>query len=335
MKLYKKNNKIYVDYSLGAERIRKSLKLEWNKTNLNYVRSEVIPKLLKQTGQSKEYSLYELLDMVTEQVKTFKKVSTVYMLSSLISVTKRYVLNKPIDKYTVRDIENVSLAMYKDGYASGSIKNSINLLKRTFDLGIKLGVISFNPVFQIFIPNRKKMERIVYSKEQVKRLLENSDGELNTFLYLAVYTGARPGEILALTNEDLKDDRIVVRKTLAINTRNIQTTKTGKVREIVIPETLKSRLKYFSRFSLTYSTLTKQFQKLCKELSLPYGGLHSLRHTYASTLLNDRVDPLVIKELLGHRSLKMLENVYGHFMDYSKEDFDSINNSLNYGLVKI
>ena len=335
MKLYKKNNKIYVDYSIGAERIRKSLKLEWNKTNLNYVRSEVIPKLLKQTGQSKEYTLYELLDMLVDQVKTFKKVSTVYMLSSLISVTKKYVLNKSIDKYTIRDIENVSLAMYKDGYASGSIKNSINLLKRTFDLGIKLGVISFNPVFQIFIPSRKKMNRIAYSKEQVKALLENSNGELNTFLYLAVYTGARPGEILALTSEDLKGTRLVINKTLAINTKNIQSTKTGKPREVVMPEILQNRLKHFSRFSRTYSTLTKQFQKLCKELSLPYGGLHSLRHTYASILLNDKVDPLIIKELLGHQNLKMLENVYGHFMGYNKEDCNSINNSLNYGLVKI
>ncbi len=58
MKLYKKNNKIYVDYSIGAERIRKSLKLEWNKTNLNYVRSEIIPKLLKQTEYCNEYTLY-------------------------------------------------------------------------------------------------------------------------------------------------------------------------------------------------------------------------------------------------------------------------------------
>lgn len=334
MKLYKKNNKIYVDYSLGAERIRKSLKLEWNKTNLNYVRSEVIPKLLKQTEYCKEYTLYELLDMLLEQVKIYKKPSTVYSLITLISTTKKYITDKNISKYLVRDIENIVLTMYKNGYASGSIKNSISILKRAFDLGIKLGVISFNPVFKIEIPNRKKVHRIVYSKDQVKSLLEQSKGELNIFLYLALYTGARPGEILALTKEDIYEEYLVINKTLAINAKGVQTPKTGKTRKVFIPDILKDRLKDFKKFHKGYFTFVKQFQQLCKDLSVPYAGLHSLRHTYASILMNDRIDPLVIKELLGHQNLKMLENVYGHFLGYNETDKTDIKSSLNYGLTR-
>ncbi|WP_411508626.1 tyrosine-type recombinase/integrase [Campylobacter anatolicus] len=65
-------------------------------------------------------------------------------------------------------------------------------------------------------------------------------------------------------------------------------------------------------------------------LGLKYSGLHSLRHTYASILLNDKVNPLIIKENLGHKDLKMLENVYGHFTGLSNKDKLKLQNRLLY-----
>lgn len=330
MKLYKKNDKIYVDYLLGAKRIRKSLKLEWNKTNLNYVRSEIIPKLLKQTGESKRFLLSEALDEIIEQAKTYYKRNTISNQYICYKMIFRYLIDKEISKYTIRDIENFAVTMYRAGMSSGYIRNCLSLLKRGFDIGIKVNVISFNPVFKIQIPKRIRIERYVYSKEEVRLLLDSAQGELQTILYIAVYTGARIGEILALTKEDIKKEYITISKTISANKKFIGSTKNGLVREVYIVPELRGKLQNFKRFTHSYHRVVADFKKLCNRLNLPYTGLHSLRHTYASLLLNDKVNPLVIKQLLGHADMTMLNKVYGHFTGYQEEDINSVKNSLSF-----
>ncbi|MBE3021395.1 tyrosine-type recombinase/integrase [Campylobacter sp. 7477a] len=268
--------------------------------------------------------------MVLENTKAYKKPSTVDTTSTLLKTPKKYVIDKNITKYTVKDIEDVAYKMYSKGLASGSIKNLLGAIKRAFDIGIKLGIIGFNPVFNIKIPTRKIRSKCVYTKEQIKILLDNSCGELRTYLYVAIYTGARPGEILALTKEDIQGDYISISKTLINGTKTLQTPKNGCSRLVFIPECLRQELKDFKAFTIKYTTLLYKFKKLCMSLEVPYSGLHSLRHSYASILLNNKVNPMIIKEALGHKDLSMINTVYGHFLGYREQDKEAIKSSLDF-----
>ncbi|MBR8461598.1 site-specific integrase [Campylobacter sp. faydin G-105] len=332
MKLIKRNNIIYIDYLVGAKRIRKSLKLQWNKKNLNYVQSEVIPKLMKQIGLDKDYTLKELCEKVLEDSELKLKHSSYLSKKAIYSTIFKYLIDKNIKTYSVYDIQEFADKMYKDNYTSAYIKSLLNIISQAFTLAIKMAIVDFNPVFKISVKKRYKIVREIYSKEQIKLMLDEAKGYLKTFLYIAIFTGARAGEILALTQEDIKDDYIIINKTIVIRTGMIQTPKNGKTRYVYIPDELKEALKSFKGFNCSYATITQQFINLCNLLGLKYSGLHSLRHTYASILLNDKVNPLIIKENLGHKDLKMLENVYGHFTGLSNEDKLKLQNSLFIGI---
>lgn len=105
--------------------------------------------------------------------------------------------------------------------------------------------------------------------------------------------------------------------------------KTNKPRVVYIPKEILAEFNNFKGFTMSYQRLGRAFQNLCNALDLPYAGFHSLRHTYASLLLNDKVNPLIIKEALGHSSMKMLEQVYGHFTGVKTEDKETIKASLD------
>jgi integrase len=59
---------------------------------------------------------------------------------------------------------------------------------------------------------------------------------------------------------------------------------------------------------------SKAFGRLCRTAGLRPIRLHDLRHTCASTLLAQGVPPRVVMEVLGHSSLDVTMNIYGHVM---------------------
>lgn len=335
MRLYKKNNKIYVDYLLGAKRIRKSLGLEWNKRNIQYAQIELIPKLLTRNEEIRNYLLSELFTIILERTKVYRKASTYYSYQEMIKTIFKFIKDDNVIRYTSKHIDDMVLQMYKQDYSSLCIRNYVGLLKQAFDIAIRMSVITNNPVFKIQIPNNLKRHRQIYSKDEISLLLKHSSEELQLYLYLAIYTGARPAEILALAANDIQDNIININKTLALSIKQVQIPKNGKSRQVFIPKEIIDYLQEAIKgktilFSKCYTTIKRQFKALCEKLNLPYTGLHSLRHTYASILLNDKVNPLVIKESLGHADLSMLNKVYGHFTGYTVEDQTSIKNSLKF-----
>jgi len=58
----------------------------------------------------------------------------------------------------------------------------------------------------------------------------------------------------------------------------------------------------------------KLWYKLVTRAGLRFLPLHSLRHTYASLLLQDRESPAYVKAQLGHSSIQLTVDRYGHFI---------------------
>ncbi len=59
-------------------------------------------------------------------------------------------------------------------------------------------------------------------------------------------------------------------------------------------------------------SLTRDFKKLLKAAGLPEIRFHDLRHTTASLLLNNNVNPVVVSKRLGHSRTSITLDVYGH-----------------------
>jgi hypothetical protein len=64
----------------------------------------------------------------------------------------------------------------------------------------------------------------------------------------------------------------------------------------------------------------RRFQAICEANGLPKLRLYDLRHTHASLLIHEGVHPKKISERLGHSSLKLTMDTYGHLFEGSDRD---------------
>ena len=64
----------------------------------------------------------------------------------------------------------------------------------------------------------------------------------------------------------------------------------------------------------------RRFQKICQENGLPKLRIYDLRHTHASLLIHEGVHPKRISERLGHSSIKLTMDTYGHLFEGSDRD---------------
>lgn len=142
------------------------------------------------------------------------------------------------------------------------------------------------------------------------------------------WTGVREGELLALTPSDIdfENNLLHISKTYnRINGVDVITppkTETSN-RTISIPEFLKKEiLDYINGhygmprnerlFPIVARTLQKRMKKFMEKTEVKIIRVHDFRHIHVAYLINQGVQPLIIKERLGHRDIKITLNTYGH-----------------------
>ena len=161
----------------------------------------------------------------------------------------------------------------------------------------------------------------------------------------------REGELLALTPRDIdfKNNKIHISKTYYREDREdiITTPKTDcSTRTIEIPEFLKKEIaeyveKHFQMpederlFPIVARTIQKRVARYIEASGVKKIRVHDFRHSHASYLINQGVQPLIIKERLGHKDIKITMNTYGHLYPSQQKEvakmLDAQRNSPNSG----
>jgi integrase len=161
------------------------------------------------------------------------------------------------------------------------------------------------------VQNRRT--RILSTDEQ-RRLLDACERmpKLQALLKLALITGARIGELLALRWEDCEGGYLTFWQT-----------KNGKVRRIPITATIAALLAARPRihawvFTNTktrkpYTTIRKVFERALERANIASGDVtvHTLRHTALSRMIEHGLDDYTVMSISGHSSTRMLER-YTH-----------------------
>lgn len=75
--------------------------------------------------------------------------------------------------------------------------------------------------------------------------------------------------------------------------------------------------------------MSKQWIDIVKKYDLPYITFHSLRHTFASSMLANNVNIKVIQEHLGHKNIRETLDTYSHIDIHQKEQATQLFNELN------
>ncbi len=229
--------------------------------------------------------------------------------------------------------------------APGTVRLVLALFRGIFNKGIAWNMIKAeNPIKRIRMPQADNARERFLSQPDIEILLGGlieKSKQAHDLTVLALNTGARSGELLGLTWGDINlDARFVVFKN----------TKSGRTRRIPLNEdaySVFSPREIGSPSDLVFTTvdgqplrgITKTFQRVADRLfnqKLPANDrtnrvvFHTLRHTTASHLVMSGVPLATVKEILGHRSLSMVER-YAHLSPEAQReaiytlDFTKIN----------
>ncbi|KAA6343570.1 Tyrosine recombinase XerC [termite gut metagenome] len=221
------------------------------------------------------------------------------------------------------------VSLMESGYATTSVNGKLSSLRSFYRYLLKQGKVTINPLWRITAPKSKKLLPIFLKESEMNRLLDETDfGEgymacRNRLIIEVFYvTGMRLFELISLHDSDIDFAASFIR----VNG------KRNKQRIIPFGDELKKEmLEYIDiRNEALLSNKPEAFfvrkngeqlsrsivgrivrQSLSKVVTLKKKSPHVLRHTFATTMLNNEAELSVIKELLGHSSLTTTE-IYTH-----------------------
>lgn len=217
---------------------------------------------------------------------------------------------------------------------------------------VKWRLIPQNPCEAADLPRQRKREMRVFTFEETRRFLQAAqDDRLFPVFLLAVTSGLRPSEYLALRWDDLdlKKGMLAVRRTLEQDredgwipeeTKRAGSRRTVKLQDTMITALLEPRDRQtFQRkaagdrwrdHGLVFATsvgtpihernLVRDFKRIVDAAGLPSIRLYDLRHTAATLALAAGVPPKVVSEMLGHASVAFTLDTYAHVLPNMQED---------------
>lgn len=223
--------------------------------------------------------------------------------------------------------------LQKDGISASRIRQARNVIHAVFGLAQQASLIARNPVEGIRTPPLPVADRRVLTPEQVRLLAASMPSRYEVLTYVLAYTGIRFGEAAALRRSrcDVVASRLHIAESLAevAGELHFGSTKTHRRRTVVIPATIRDLLaKHLDTVDeapealvftsptgqpLRYSNFRNRAWIPATEAAGLHGlDIHELRHTAASLMIRAGADPKLIQTQLGHASIAITYDVYGH-----------------------
>ena len=245
-----------------------------------------------------------------------------------------------INQNHLRDYLNHIRQTYN--YTSSSIANKINILHHFFRFLHNSGYINTNPAVLIRAPRKKVKIPKVLNEIELEKLLKAPDHNTDTrfkkyslrdklMLTMFSYTGLRRTELTDLNWNDINlgNRYLIVRKSKNKNQRIIPLhDRVIELLDLYLNQRLplKNNALFVGRTGerINHSSLKNLFNRYIKIAGLSGKGytIHTLRHTFATRLLNKDISLVNIMNLMGHRSLESTQ-IYLHVT--GKELIESIN----------
>lgn len=264
------------------------------------------------------------------------------------SIINQYAIDK-YEKGNMRSGEKLS---------HSTIKGIIGFVNRSLKYAYKRRYINERLEIDITIKNNSSKKVEALTKEEQRKLQDYILDKRRYYCYgmiLDLYTGLRLGELLALkwSDIDLKNRIISIKRSVCrvvgengkteviVDTPKTETSS----REIPINSLVVGILKELKKYQKNNSeyvvsrssgkrienrSYQESFERLLKRLGIRHYGFHSLRHTFATRMLELGVDIKTLSELLGHANPTITLNTYVHSnMELKKEAMNKLARKVN------
>ncbi len=243
-----------------------------------------------------------------ERQKSFRK-SKIYLIKQLSEIFG----NIPLRRFNSMLLEQFQTGRLNKGNKPATANRLIATISHMFTKAVEWDMVEEEIQKRIrkvkLLPENNRRLRYL-SPEECQKLVDSCDKHLKPIVITALNTGMRKGEILGLKwdNVDLKVGLILL---------NQDQTKNSERKELPINQTLMETLQnllkrddipYVFCNPLTgerYYDVKRSFASALKKAGIKDFRFHDIRHTFASSLVMAGIDLVTVKELLGHKDLKM------------------------------
>lgn len=236
-------------------------------------------------------------------------------IESYLSALTAYFRRKPgtEDRLDLEYLRSYILEMVKRGAASQTVHVHLNAIKFFYR-----EICSVSAPIDIPCPRKEGRLPVVLSHDEIERMLAATPNEKHKLIIALAYgAGLRVSEVRDITIGDIDFDRACI---------SVRRGKGAKDRITLLPERIVGTLRRLAAVAsptepvfasmrggrLTTETLQKIVQQaLCKAGITKPATFHSLRHSFATHLLENGTDLRYVQELLGHANIRTTQR-YTH-----------------------
>lgn len=288
--------------------------------NINQFDSAIVPTFSE--------VFYKYLETIQHNIRPKTKQSYINVFNKCLKDLEK----KKINKITQLNIDNVLTQIKNSAYSTSSKNHAIRLFKAILQYS--------NDVFDTTI-KLHSLKRVKKSIKEVKPLQVWSDTEFNAFIqcvdnpvYASFFqflymTGARRGEAIALTWNDIKNDRVTINKSQISYKQGSQSTKTfSSIRTVLLDLDTLERLKSVENGNYVFggdkplspTHIQRHFDKAISLSKVKKIRIHDLRHSHATNLINKGANIVAVSKRLGHSNISMTLEVYTHLLEDTERE---------------
>ena len=283
------------------------------------------------------YELYAKPNIRTATANRYQLIIENYSIPHIGNIKLKKLTTRHLQKLYKELLENGRIHIGKNqgkGLSTTTVHSVHLMLHAALERAVKERLIPRNPCADCVVPKPRKLEMRILPTEDMHAYLAAAEARgLLPMFYLELVSGLRKGELVALRwdDVDIQNKTISVSKQYVRNpdgSLELTRPKTeNSVRLVSVPQTtvellIQEHEKHPNNPYLFPSPVTGEMyhpdsvvnlhKKILKDADLPYLRFHDLRHTFATTALQNGVDVKTVSSMLGHYDAGFTLRTYTH-----------------------
>jgi len=223
---------------------------------------------------------------------------------------------RPIRSITTSDLRDLVVALREEDYSPGTIRNIVGIVNPIMKLALADDLITKNPTSGLRLEPARPATRVELSPRQCELMLLHAGDYYRPLIYLLLVTGVRVGEALDLRVGDVDFEKMQVvvtesktaagRRRISLCANDLRVIR-QQIEAMYGSEPNPSRHLFLGVRGRPVNDgflRTRVISKIIRDSGLPKFTPHDLRRAHATMLVDAGMNPLVVKERMGHASIE-------------------------------